>query len=114
MVEYPPKFAYMQPLAERCVLVGNRDDWAAFRRNMTDEDIVAYTDLYRRIRDNGHFDELEKVLAVHKLEEWRSQAWSLILALNYMIEDQVIPPTVAPRPLIEWDTREFDDEGNEW
>ena len=114
MAAYPPQFAYMQPLAKRCVLVGNRDDWAEFRSKMTPGDVDAFTNLYRQIRDAGHFDELEKVFAVHRLERWRSEVWPLILVLNYMIDDGLIPSTVAPKPLIEWDTRRHDDFGNEW
>ena len=116
MVIYPSQYAYMQPLAERCVLVMNREDWEVFRGDMTDEVTEAFTDLYRRIREKGDFDRLEEIMddPSRGLEEWASEVWPLILTLNYMIEDGLIPPSVAPKSLIEWDHREFDDDGNEW
>jgi hypothetical protein len=105
--QYPARIERLRDLARRCSCVANEDDFEVFFATLSPDDIQQFARAYELVTQPEENDALHLMV-----EQPGSHALLLAVTLDRMIEKGVIPD--ARERLIRWDTREFDDQGNEW
>ncbi|MGB0767117.1 MAG: hypothetical protein ACPGYV_05360 [Phycisphaeraceae bacterium] len=110
---YPAEFAFLEPLANHCLLAADdqacESVWRGLKPEIQDDLLMAF----RRLRDEGRLEAFASRQGFDDTEA-AGECWSMVILLDYLVRTAQVPPDLAGCNLIEWDDREFDDNGDEW
>lgn len=110
---YPVDLAYLQPFAAQCHLVGDYDACNEVWFSMTGDQHKIAIELFRLLVANQQQERLTSWAGSDDSDD-AGEAWCLVIFFDYLVRTGKVPPELANEHLIDWDSRDRDDFGNEW
>lgn len=110
----PESLEYLQPLAEQDHPVRSGMARGSFIAQLMPSELEDYVGLYRLIVVRQDTQRISDWLDAQELSPTSGKVLNLLLTLDGLAEAGRVPADLAATRLIQWDTREHDDYGNEW